>query len=121
MTDGSKNSISSDDIDRKKYFRFGDRTPDSEIDVIIVKTNRGITLFNKMVGKMNYQEKEARPISPDSELPVYVTVSEEIRNGCRFGAWRYFTDLAELAGMVSLDKLEDNFSEFQMWMTGFIK
>lgn len=106
-------AVSIDDIDRKKCQPERQSAQISDIDVIIVKNVQGRILFNRMVGKFDYKEKGVKPIPADTVYPVYVTSSELITSGCRFGVWEYYTDYDELAKHVNVDNWQDDFIEFQ--------
>jgi hypothetical protein len=104
-------------IDRKKaVFRAETRYASDDIriylspEVVIVKNDAGRTLFNELVRRLDYREKDAQPIRDGAAFPVYMLRVSLIAAGCQFGLWAQFPSLDELGKEVILDEMKDDFA-----------
>ena len=109
--------IAVNNIDRKKavfraetHYASDDINIYSSPEVVIVKNDAGRTLFNELARRLDYREKDAKPIRDGAAFPVYMLRVSLIAAGCRFGLWEQFRSLDELAKEVILDEMKDDFA-----------
>lgn len=119
-SDLTKSSLVIENIDRKKCVfhntsRFVTTSSDvySDPEVIIIKTEAGRVLFNRMIRLFDYKEKGVKPIARNVVYPHYVFTCDCITMGCRFGIWEFHVDIESLANDVNIDNWQDDFSAFQ--------
>jgi hypothetical protein len=82
-------------------------------ELIIIKNNEGRKIFNKIAKSFDWREKGIRSLPESTQYPCYILSMEVIAAGIRFGDWRMYENLEELAIDIDLDTATDDFKRFK--------
>jgi hypothetical protein len=120
-----KDYIKIENIDRKmvkfskdsKYLK-NDQIICYEPELIIIKNENGIILFNKIMNYLedfgNSKEKGLEYIEDNVEFPYYVISMDMISCGIRWGLWEHYgNDISSLSNEILLEEQQDNFINFK--------
>lgn len=120
-----KDYIKIENIDRKmvkfskdsKYLK-NDQIICYEPELIIIKNENGIILFNTIVNHLKdfgtSKEKGIEYIEEDAKFPYYVISMDMITCGIRWGLWEHYgNDISSLSNQILLDEMQDDFVNFK--------
>lgn len=87
-------------------------------ELVIVKTNHGAIVFNKIVDQLkgigSWKEKGIDCIDLHSEFPRFILSMNMVTCGIRFGFWEdYGNDISRLSNEILIAELQDDFSSFK--------